>query len=227
MSLVDLTSVSNAKVTNTTNFITEDNKELKRIAKDDVLNLNNIKVTDTEGILGSEGETVISQLLIDKIADKVVNQLVSNDALNTKLLNYILKTNIDNNLTGTDPTHVLASPQGAQLSKQIEQLNYNISNRDILGDFDLELTKNSQTISLPDFNEYSQIIWTFKEENNNVTYFAVMDRCIFNNLTNISYLFSFRGEQLFTINIIPPRHEIRMYGDFTITVKLKTVYGIK
>ena len=45
--------------------------------------------------------------------------------------------------------------------------------------------------------------------------------------TNLSYFFRFRDSQEFSINIIPGSREIRLFGDISVTIKLKKVYGAK
>ena len=73
--------------------------------------LEAITVKDTSNVTGGgAGKVVIAQTLINAIANKVMNDLVA-------------KSMIDNNLLGTDATHVLASPQGKALDEKITQLN--------------------------------------------------------------------------------------------------------
>ena len=77
--------------------------------------LGAITAKDTSNVTGGgAGQLVVAQTLIDAIASKVMNDLIAKSA-------------IDNNLLGTDPTHVLASPQGKKLADQITQLNSNIT----------------------------------------------------------------------------------------------------
>ncbi len=76
--------------------------------------LEAITVKDTSNVTGGgAGKVVVAQTLIDAIAQKVMNDLVA-------------KSMIDNNLLGTDATHVLASPQGKALDEKITQLYSNI-----------------------------------------------------------------------------------------------------
>ncbi len=75
--------------------------------------LEAITVKDTSNVTGGgAGKVVVAQTLIDAIAQKVMNDLVA-------------KSMIDNNLLGTDATHVLASPQGKALDEKITQLYSN------------------------------------------------------------------------------------------------------
>lgn len=81
--------------------------------------LGAITAKDTSNVTGGgAGQLVVAQTLIDAIASKVMNDLIANNA-------------IDNNLLGTDPTHVLASPQGKKLADQITQLNSNLRSQSI------------------------------------------------------------------------------------------------
>ena len=101
------------------------------------------------------------------------------------------------------------------------------SYRYLLGNFDLAITQEIQTIELPSFSGYSRVIWVFREEVNNATYIAEIDASMFDQLTNLSYFFRFRDSQEFSINIIPGTREIRLFGDISVTIKLKKVYGAK
>ena len=91
-----------------------------KIVKDNITNITNtisnltasdIKATDTEGILGTENTEVISQDLIDAIADKVVNEFVTNTTLTNQLANYVSKsmisTSIENNSSKVSATSLV------------------------------------------------------------------------------------------------------------------------
>lgn len=80
---------------------------------------SSIKAEDTQGLLGTAGGGTNVQALIDYIADQVKNQLVSDSALTTKLAEYILKSQIINNLLATQPGNVLDAVQGKALSDMI------------------------------------------------------------------------------------------------------------
>lgn len=85
--------------------------------------LEAITVKDTSNVTGGgAGKVVVAQTLIDAIAQKVMNDLVA-------------KSMIDNNLLGTDATHVLASPQGKALDEKITQLYSNtVQNHNAVSD---------------------------------------------------------------------------------------------
>ena len=80
---------------------------------------SSVKAGDTEGLLGTAGAQTNVQALIDYIADQVKNQLVSDSALTTKLAEYILKSQIINNLLATQAGNVLDAVQGKALSDMI------------------------------------------------------------------------------------------------------------
>lgn len=66
--------------------------------------------TDTSGVLGSAGQIVVAQSLVDAIAGKVMNSLVD-------------KNQIVNNLLATVAGNVLDAMQGKLLQDQISTLN--------------------------------------------------------------------------------------------------------
>lgn len=82
-------------------------------------------------------EILISQLREDVEATALTKADLQNDFLQTQpgfkaldaaVGSQIVQTShIDNNLTGTDPTHVLASPQGKKLEEEITQLKSDFS----------------------------------------------------------------------------------------------------
>ena len=98
---------------------------------------SNLPVIDTHGIMGDSGSTVMSQELFDAVAEKIVNELVSNEKLNTvlteKLADYIMKSKIVNHLLATDESTVLSGPMGKELKGLIDVLNtkQNEANRNI------------------------------------------------------------------------------------------------
>ena len=112
-----------------------------KIVKDNIANLttSNIKSTDTEGLLGSKNAQVISQDLIDKIANKVVNELVTNQNLTNTLANYVSKsmisTSIENNSSKVAATSLVNQLNNDKVGKNSptindSQLNWNLSDND-------------------------------------------------------------------------------------------------
>ena len=84
-------------------------------------------------------EILISQLREDVEATALTKADLQNDFLQTQpgfkaldaaVGSQIVQTShIDNNLTGTDPTHVLASPQGKKLEEEITQLKSDLTSK--------------------------------------------------------------------------------------------------
>ena len=95
---------------------------------------SNLPVIDTHGIMGDSGSTVMSQELFDAVAEKIVNELVSNEKLNTvlteKLADYIMKSKIVNHLLATDESTVLSGPMGKELKGLLDVLNTKASKKD-------------------------------------------------------------------------------------------------
>lgn len=102
---------------------------------------SNMPVTDTHGIMGDSGSTVMSQELFDAVAEKIVNELVSNARLNTvlteKLADYIMKSKIVNHLLATDESTVLSGPMGKELKGLIDVLNTKLSEKSIVATYDI------------------------------------------------------------------------------------------
>lgn len=69
----------------------------------------------------------VIQSTVQQASSIVVTTNLAGTATLQDLQNYIPTANIDNNLTGTAPTHVLSSPQGAVLFNLINQINSNIN----------------------------------------------------------------------------------------------------
>ena len=106
----NLCTVATDVVSDNTNFIVEDNKELKRVPKDQVIinSLTQLVANDTSNLL--TGGAVSAQEILDVIADKVANKLLA-------------KNQIVNNLLATEVGNVLDATQGKFLMDKINQLN--------------------------------------------------------------------------------------------------------
>lgn len=106
----NLCTVATDVVSDNTNFIVEDNKELKRVPKDQVIinSLTQLMANDTSNLL--TGSAVSAQEILDVIADKVANKLLA-------------KNQIINNLLATEVGNVLDATQGKVLMDKISQLN--------------------------------------------------------------------------------------------------------
>lgn len=115
--------------------------------------LNTINAKDTSGLLGEPGEVVNAQTLMDKIADKMIKELVTNTTLQEKLAGYILKNQIANNLLATQPGNVLDAMQGKVLADKFAQLNSELG---VLKNTDTAATlDNVKQILTNEFNKLS------------------------------------------------------------------------
>ena len=107
---------------------TEEDGTIKLIAK-----AVSIPVTDSQGLIGETNTETNTQLLINAIAEKVANQLVTNDALTSKLADYMSKSMLSNeqlNDQNMVPTSALAYAMNQSITQNeeaITQLNRDIS----------------------------------------------------------------------------------------------------
>lgn len=92
--------------------------------------------TDTQGILGGAGTEVSLQAIIDKVAEKITNELVSNSSLAQTLANYVTKammSNVQVNDQNKVPTSALAYAMQQAIAANangVTQLNNNFKARD-------------------------------------------------------------------------------------------------
>lgn len=89
--------------------------------------LESITATDVQGLVTEPGDEMPAQTLINAIADRVANQLVTNSALTDILGDYILKSAIANNLSITEEGKVLDARQGKALNDAIGTTNSNLT----------------------------------------------------------------------------------------------------
>lgn len=113
-----------------------------------LLKASGLNITDTEGLVGETNEEVTTQALINAIADKVANQLVSNNTLTTQLANYVTKSMIKTDFEDSTET-VPASSLVNQLNSEIENIG--------AGEWTFagSATGTSQTINFP--NTYNEL----------------------------------------------------------------------
>lgn len=86
----------------------------------------NLPAVDTSGIVGTAGEESTTQALLDELASRVVSKLVTNDALTTKLADYMTKSM----MSGThvnDASHVPTSALAYSMNQAIDTLNSNVT----------------------------------------------------------------------------------------------------
>ena len=112
-----------------------------------------VKATDTQGLAGEAGGESTMQALIDAVAQKVVNELVTNAALTEALASYVTKAMIVNNaLTTKAGVGVLDAAMGKTLGDAVAQLNGNKLDADkvIVGDSYLKILSGAyNTFAIP------------------------------------------------------------------------------
>lgn len=86
----------------------------------------NLPAVDTSGIVGTAGEESTTQALLDELASRVVSKLVTNDALTTKLADYMTKSMMSGTQVN-DANHVPTSALAYSMNQAIETLNSNTS----------------------------------------------------------------------------------------------------
>lgn len=86
----------------------------------------NLPAVDTSGIVGTAGEESTTQALLDELASRVVSKLVTNDALTTKLADYMTKSMMSGTQVN-DANHVPTSALAYSMNKAIETLNSNFN----------------------------------------------------------------------------------------------------
>ena len=162
---------------------------------------SNLPVIDTHGIMGDSGSTVMSQELFDAVAEKIVNELVSNEKLNTvlteKLADYIMKSKIVNHLLATDESTVLSGPMGKELKGLLDVLNTkkleNLRPRHLGSFSEIELSTDYPFFTILNqagFNDPDAPIHDQSED----WWFNVLQFGIGNRLTQIAFMpYSNRG----------------------------------
>lgn len=81
-----------------------------------------VKATDTQGIVVTTGEDSNAQELLDALAQKVVQELVTNDELTERLADYIVKSAI----VQTESTSTETVPSSAYLKQALGIINSNL-----------------------------------------------------------------------------------------------------
>ncbi|ADL03384.1 hypothetical protein [Lacrimispora saccharolytica] len=119
--------------------------------------LSQIEGTDTSGVIGTAGSTVVSQALIDAIADKVM----------TKLIPY---ANIVNNFMATDPKTVLSGPMGKSLKDQLDTTNINLNKTNLKANSNF-LTVGKTGAQYTTINAAINYAKTYATKTNRVTIF--------------------------------------------------------
>ena len=108
--------------------------------------LSSVTAEDVQGLVVEAGSETPAQSLINAIADRVANQLVSNSDLQDILSDYILKSAIANNLSITEEGKVLDARQGKALNDALATTNANVAA--IPGTITLVKTSDTSPITL-------------------------------------------------------------------------------
>ena len=90
-------------------------------------NIADAAITDTQGLDVAKGAKTAAQKLFDAIADRIVNKLVTNDTLTTKLADYLLKSA----MSSTNINSTTNVPTSALVYSLLQDVNNNLSNSGI------------------------------------------------------------------------------------------------
>lgn len=90
-------------------------------------NIADAAITDTQGLDVAKGAKTTAQKLFDAIADRIVNKLVTNDTLTTKLADYLLKSA----MSSTNINSTTNVPTSALVYSLLQDVNNNLSNAGI------------------------------------------------------------------------------------------------
>nr|DAW85359.1 MAG TPA: Pulmonary surfactant-associated protein D, c-type lectin, alpha-helical coiled [Caudoviricetes sp.] len=90
-------------------------------------NIADAAITDTQGLDVAKGAKTTAQKLFDAIADRIVNKLVTNDTLTTKLADYLLKSA----MSSTNINSTTNVPTSALVYSLMQDVNNNLSNAGI------------------------------------------------------------------------------------------------
>lgn len=88
-------------------------------------NIADAAITDTQGLDVAKGAKTTAQKLFDAIADRIVNKLVTNDTLTTKLADYLLKSA----MSSTNINSTTNVPTSALVYSLLQDVNNNLSNK--------------------------------------------------------------------------------------------------
>ena len=89
--------------------------------------LESITAVDQQGLVTDPGDEMPAQTLINAIADRVVNQLVSNSDLQDTLLGYVAKSAVTESLNATEDGKILNAKAGKTLNDALSSTNDAVS----------------------------------------------------------------------------------------------------
>lgn len=85
---------------------------------------NTVTATDTQGLVGSKGGKTVVQKLLDKVAEIIVNKVVTTDTFQTQLGKYL----VNNGLATVAGKTALDAAYGKTLADQVTKLNSGLGN---------------------------------------------------------------------------------------------------
>lgn len=121
-----------------------------------IIKAASLLITDTQGLQASAGKETTTQLLIDAIADKIANHIVTNEALASQLADYVSKSMISNQAVN-DTTKVTGAALSYEQQKELERLNSNLDGKTNISE--LKLYQNMITNIYNGHDVYIQVKW--------------------------------------------------------------------
>lgn len=94
----------------------------------EIENAKDLLITDSQGLEANAGEETNVQALIDAIAERVANKLVTSDSLTSQLANYMTKSMMSNQQVN-DQNKVPTSALVYLMSQEITQLNSDLATK--------------------------------------------------------------------------------------------------
>lgn len=110
-------------------------------------NIADAAITDTQGLDVAKGTKTTAQKLFDAIADRIVNKLVTNDTLTTKLADYLLKSA----MSSTNINSTTNVPTSALVYSLLQDVNNNLSKKLFVKIGDTSNGNHSQIDQIADF----------------------------------------------------------------------------
>ena len=110
-------------------------------------NIADAAITDTQGLDVAKGAKTTAQKLFDAIADRIVNKLVTNDTLTTKLADYLLKSA----MSSTNINSTTNVPTSALVYSLLQDVNNNLSKKLFVKIGDTSNGNHSQIDQIADF----------------------------------------------------------------------------
>ena len=109
-------------------------------------NIADAAITDTQGLDVAKGAKTTAQKLFDAIADRIVNKLVTNDTLTTKLADYLLKSA----MSSTNINSTTNVPTSALVYSLLQDVNNNLGNINSRLDTSLSSSVLDYALTLPE-----------------------------------------------------------------------------